>query len=75
MKGLGAANLYPATLLLALGAVPVAPAQASARATLASGLAILCARLLLGAVSDALSLFKPQSVVALLMMLPLPQLY
>lgn len=52
LTGLGVANLYPMLLSLAIGSAGEAAEQASARATLASGSAILLLPLVLGALAD-----------------------
>ncbi|BDP41044.1 hypothetical protein DAETH_10130 [Deinococcus aetherius] len=69
VTGLGVANLYPALLSLAVGTAPGREDVASARAALASGLAILLAPFLLGALADASSLFLAQAVVPALLVL------
>jgi fucose permease len=57
ISGLGVANSYPAALTLAISSVPerFSP-QASSRATLASGAAILTLPLLLGRVADQIGM-------------------
>ncbi|WP_019588250.1 MFS transporter [Deinococcus apachensis] len=69
VTGLGIANLYPALLTLAVGTAPGQEDVASARAALASGLAILLAPFALGAVADASSLFLAQIVIPALLVL------
>ncbi len=69
VTGLGVANLYPAMLSLAVGTAPGREDVASARAALASGLAILTAPFALGALADASSLFLAQAVVPALLVL------
>lgn len=69
VTGLGIANLYPALLSLAVGTAPGQEDVASARAALASGLAILLAPFALGAVADASSLFTAQIVVPALLLI------
>lgn len=49
VAGFGVANLFPMTSALALGAAPGLSTEAGARLSLASGVAILAAPLLLGA--------------------------
>lgn len=71
VAGLGVANLYPATMACALASVPGRAGTASARASLASGIAILGAPLLLGSLADALSLSRAQALVPLLVLLAL----
>jgi MFS family permease len=51
--GLGTAGLYPIGLTVALHAAPNAQLEAAARATLASGMAVLLAPSILGLASDA----------------------
>ena len=53
LTGLGVANLYPLILSLAIGAASGNTDQAGARATLASGTAILALPLALGRLADA----------------------
>jgi fucose permease len=65
--GLGIASLYPMLLSLALGACPGQDIQASARATLASGLAILAAPLALGGLADAVGIARAYSAVLALL--------
>jgi MFS family permease len=69
VAGLGTANLYPLTLSLAVGAAPGLSDVASARASLASGTAILALPLLLGSLADSIGLRPAYSVVFLLLML------
>ncbi len=69
VTGLGVANLYPAMLSLAVGTAPGREDVASARAALASGLAILLAPFALGALADVSSLFQAQVVVPALLIL------
>jgi fucose permease len=52
LTGLGVANLYPAGIALAMAAAGPATSAASARASLASGIAIIAAPLTLGALAD-----------------------
>ncbi|MCW5850296.1 MAG: MFS transporter [Anaerolineae bacterium] len=66
IAGLGVANLYPVTLSLAVGAAPGQPSTATARATLASGVAILTLPMLLGWLADRLSLGAAYGVVGVL---------
>ena len=66
IAGLGVANLYPVTLSLAVGAAPGQPSTATARATLASGVAILTLPMLLGWLADRLSLGAAYGVVGIL---------
>jgi fucose permease len=67
LTGLGVANLYPLALSSALAAAGEAADQGSARATLASGTAILGLPLLLGALADALDLRTAFWLVPLLL--------
>lgn len=67
ITGLGVASLYPLILSLALGAAGGHSVQASARATLASGVAILALPLLLGRLADALTIRPAYGVVAVLL--------
>jgi fucose permease len=67
LTGLGVASLYPLTLSLAIGAAPDYMDQASARATLASGVAILALPLVLGRLADAVGIRLAYGVVSLLL--------
>ncbi len=67
LTGLGVAGLYPLTLSLAIGAAPGKTVQASGRATLASGTAILLLPLVLGRVADAVGIRLAYGVVALVL--------
>ncbi|MEF2278209.1 MFS transporter [Deinococcus sp. YIM 134068] len=69
VTGLGVANLYPALLALAVSTAPGREDVASARAALASGLAMLLAPFALGALADASSLLLAQSVIPTLLVL------
>jgi fucose permease len=70
IAGLGVANLYPSTISLALGSVAdELSAQASARTVLASGSAILCLPLLLGALADGFSMKSAFLIVPVLLVL------
>lgn len=69
VTGLGVANLYPALLSLAVGSAPGQEDVASARAALASGLAILLAPFALGALADASSLLRAQIIIPALLVL------
>jgi fucose permease len=68
LTGLGVANLYPLLLSLAIGTSPRDPVTASARATLASGSAILALPLVLGRLADAFSIRQAYGVVAILLL-------
>jgi fucose permease len=67
LTGLGTASLYPLILSLAVGAAPNNTVQAGARATLASGGAILSLPLVLGRLADAVGIRLAYGVVALLL--------
>ena len=67
ITGLGVASLYPLILSLAIGASNNNPIQASARATLASGVAILTLPLILGRLADALGIGPAYGVVVVLL--------
>jgi len=67
LTGLGTANLYPLILSLALGASGGRSIQASSRATLASGSAILVLPLVLGRLADLLGIRPAYGVVLLLL--------
>jgi fucose permease len=67
LTGLGVANLYPLILSLAIGAAEGNTVQAGARATLASGTAILALPLALGRVADAMGIRSAYAVVLLLL--------
>ena len=67
VTGLGVASLYPLILSLAIGAANGQTVQASARATLASGTAILTLPLVLGRLADAAGIRPAFGVVAVLL--------
>jgi fucose permease len=67
VTGLGVASLYPLILSFAIGAANSNTVQASARATLASGTAILALPLVLGRLADAVGIRPAYGVVALLL--------
>jgi fucose permease len=67
ITGLGVANLYPLLLSLTLGAANGNTVQASARATLASGTAILALPLALGRIADAVGIRSAYGIVVLLL--------
>ncbi len=69
IAGLGVANLYPISLSLAVGAAPHAVEQASARASLASGVAILALPLLLGWAADSVGIAAAFGVIGVLIVL------
>jgi len=68
LTGLGIASLYPLILALAMGAAGDHTVLASARATLASGTAILALPLLLGRLADSVGIRQAFLVVALLLL-------
>jgi len=65
--GLGVANLYPLILSLAISAADGNTVQAGARATLASGTAILTLPLILGSFADAVGIRLAYVVVLVLL--------
>lgn len=65
--GLGVAGFYPLILSLAIEAAGRDTIQASARATLASGVAILTLPLVLGRLADAVGIQSAYGIVALLL--------
>jgi fucose permease len=67
LTGLGVANFYPLILSLAIGAAKENTVQAGARATLASGTAILALPLALGRLADALGIRLAYGVVLVLL--------
>jgi Fucose permease len=67
LTGLGVANLYPLILSLAISAANGNTVQAGARATLASGTAILALPLILGSFADAVGIRSAYGVVVLLL--------
>lgn len=67
ITGLGVASLYPLILSLAINAANGDTVQAGARATLASGTAILALPLVLGRLADAVGI-RPAYVVVLLLL-------
>ncbi len=67
ITGLGVANLYPLILSLAINAANGNTVQAGARATLASGTAILALPLALGRLADAVGIRSAYGVVILLL--------
>ncbi len=67
LTGLGVASMYPLLLSLAIGAAAGNTVQASARATLASGTAILALPLVLGRLADAVGIRSAYSVVLILL--------
>ena len=67
VAGLGVAGLYPLLLALALAAAGNQTVQASARATLASGTAILILPLTLGRLADAVGIQQAYGIVIVLL--------
>lgn len=67
LAGLGVASLYPLLLSLAIGAADGNTVQAGARATLASGTAILALPLILGRLADAVGIRSAYSIVLVLL--------
>jgi fucose permease len=67
ITGLGVASLYPLILSLAIGAAGGKSVHASARASLASGVAILSLPLVLGRLADAVGIRQAYGVVILLL--------
>jgi len=67
ITGLGVSGLYPLILALAIGAAGDLTVQASSRATLASGTAILALPLVLGRLADAVGIRLAYGVVILLL--------
>jgi len=67
LTGLGIANLYPLILALAINAAGENTVQAGARATLASGTAILALPLLLGRLADAVGIRPAYGIVLVIL--------
>ena len=67
LAGAGVANLYPQLLSLAVGTAPGQSDTASARASLASGIAILCLPLLLGNLADHIGIGQAYGLVLILL--------
>ena len=67
LTGLGVANLYPMLLSLSIGSAGEAANQASARATLASGFAILSLPLILGRLADGMGIRTAYGLVGVLL--------
>jgi fucose permease len=67
LTGLGVASLYPLLLSLAIGAANGNTVQAGARATLASGTAILALPLALGRLADAVGIRSAYVLVVILL--------
>lgn len=66
VTGLGLANLYPAGIALAMAAAGPATGAAAARAPLGSGIAIILAPLVLGALADRFGMATAYGVVPIL---------
>ena len=69
LAGIGVANLYPQILALAVGSAGDQTNLASARASLASGLAILLLPLFLGGLADLTGLWYAYGIVVILLTL------
>jgi fucose permease len=67
ITGLGVANFYPLTLSLAIGAANGDTTQAGARATLASGTAILILPMALGGLADSTNIHQAYGIVVVLL--------
>jgi len=67
ITGLGVASLYPLILSLAIGTARDNTIQASARATLASGTAILALPLVLGRLADSVGIQQAYRIVVVLL--------
>ena len=67
IAGLGTANFYPLILSLAINSADGNTTQAGARATLASGTAILLLPLVLGRLADAVGIYLAYGVVLVLL--------
>ena len=67
ITGLGVASLYPLILSMAMATAGDNTVKASARATLASGTAILALPLILGRLADAVGIWKAYGVVIFLL--------
>jgi MFS family permease len=72
VTGLGVAGLYPLILSMAIAAAGGNTVQAGARATLASGTAILALPLVLGRLADAVGIRPAYIVVLVLLVTALP---
>ena len=67
LAGLGIGNLFPLGVVEAVGAAPQAPNLASARATLAAGLAISTAPLFVGVVADRVGIHGAYGLTLILL--------
>ncbi len=68
ITGLGIANQYPLALSIAVGLAPGKSNQASARASLGVGIALLAAPLSLGALADHFSMRQAYGIVIILIL-------
>ena len=68
LTGLGIASLYPLTLTLAISSAGKNTIQASSRATMASGTAILALPLILGRLADGIGISMAYGIVILLLL-------
>lgn len=64
LAGLGISNFYPLTLSAAIGSAADNSATATARMSISTGLAVLCAPLLLGFIADHTTLFQAYGFIA-----------
>ena len=67
IAGLGIANLFPLTLATATNVAPLHANKASARVSMASGMAILIAPQVLGTVGDQIGIERAYGIVAIIM--------
>jgi MFS family permease len=67
IAGLGIANLFPLTLATATNAVPSHANKASARVSMASGIAILIAPQVLGSLGDQIGIERAYGIVIIMM--------
>jgi hypothetical protein len=66
LGGLGTAGMWPLGVTMALQGAPKAPLQAAARATLASGVAVLFAPSALGLIGDSIGVVSAWSAIMVL---------
>ena len=66
LGGLGTAGMWPLGVTMALQGAPKAPLQAAARATLASGVAVLFAHSALGLIGDSIGVVSAWSAIMVL---------
>lgn len=71
ITGLGVANLYPLTMATATGVSPSKADSASSRVTLAGGIAVFTAPLLLGRLADTIGLQRAFGIIGMLVVLAL----